>query len=305
MALADPTVRSQELGEQLSALRAAAGCSLTTAGQRIDASASKICRIENGHTTATPEDVAALLVVYGVTGPHRSELLNLAREAEKRGWWQRYQPEQPAYGRTLLTQESKASSIVTFDTILIPGLLQTSEYTRALMQDCGSVPEEELARHINFRKERQSLLTRRDAPYFVAVIYEPALHSPFGGQGVLQQQLTHLLHMGRRANISVLVVPNDGRVHAGIDGPFMLIRKTGRQSVAFTENMTSCLFIEEPAEVAQYASAIQQLSDQAWDEEQSAKLIANLAQTDERNELRDGQDLDPQQLQQRHEVHLR
>ena len=297
MALADPTVRSQELGDELRTLRERAGCTLTSAGQRIDASASKICRIENGHITATPEDVAALLVVYNVTGPHRRELLDLAREAEKRGWWPPHTPDQPAYGRTLLSQESKASSITTFNTILIPGLLQTSEYTRALMEGCDSVPDDELRRRINFRRERQSLLTRRDAPYLLAIIYEPALHSPFGGQEVLQRQLVQLLHMGRRPNISVLVLPNDGRVHAGLDGPFMLIRKTGRQSVAFTENMTSCLFIEEPAEVEQYTSAVQSLSDHALDQQQSREHIATLAHTDDETDSH-GQSLAPQRLQQ-------
>lgn len=83
MALAEPTVRGQELGEQLRALREAAGCSLTFTGHRIDASASKICRIESGRVTATAEDVAALLTVYGTTGPRRRALLDLAREAEK------------------------------------------------------------------------------------------------------------------------------------------------------------------------------------------------------------------------------
>jgi transcriptional regulator with XRE-family HTH domain len=112
MALAVPTVRRQKLGEELRALREAAGWSLTTAGQRIDASVSKICPIESGQTTTNPEDVAALLAVYGVTGPQRRELLELAREAKKRGWWQRHLLDYRTCRNTLFHQEARASTII-------------------------------------------------------------------------------------------------------------------------------------------------------------------------------------------------
>lgn len=173
------------------------------------------------------------------------------------------------------------------------------------MQRCGSLSTDAVEHRVNFRKERQTLLTRRNAPHFVAIIDELALHRRLGGKAVFQRQLAHLIHAGQRVNVSVLVVPNEGLSHAGVDSPFVLIRKTARDTVAFAEGLASCLFIEEPDEVAQYASAVQRLSDQALDEQQSAKLIACLAQTNEGNELSDGQDLDPQQLQQWQRLHLR
>ena len=281
MALADPTVRSQELGDELRKLREQAGHSLTSAGQRIDASASKVCRIENGHITAAPEDVAALLVVYNVTGPHRRELLDLAREAEKRGWWQRFAFEHQRVRRTIFNQECQASTIINFEATVIPGLLQTREYMRAAIGSGGLVDEVEIERRIDFRKERQALLTRRNPPHLLAIIDEFALHRKLGGRDAFQRQLVHLVHSSARDNITILVVPNDGHAHPGITGGFLLLRKAGRAALACTENIASCLYFEEQVEVEQYTSAVQRLSEHALDQQQSIELIATLAHTND------------------------
>lgn len=126
----DPTVRSQEIGDELRTSRVGVNCSLRDAGRHIDASASKLSRIETGNIGAATEDVAALLVVYGVTGPKRRELLDLAREAERRGWWQRDHFDMDRHQRTLVSLEAKADTITDYASTVIPGLLQTGEHTR-------------------------------------------------------------------------------------------------------------------------------------------------------------------------------
>lgn len=133
----NPTVRGQELGEQLRALREQCGLNLHDAAEHLDASASKLSRIETGRCSPPVEDIGALLAIYGVRGDQRRDLLALAREAERRGWWQRDRPTFPERQRTLISLESRAEQIVTFDTVVVPGLLQTCEYTRALMEDSG------------------------------------------------------------------------------------------------------------------------------------------------------------------------
>lgn len=283
MALADPTVRGQELGEELRALRETSGWSLTTAGQRIDASASKICRIESGRVTATPEDVAALLAVYGVTGPQRRELLELAREAEKRGWWQRHLLDYQTCRNTLFNQEAKASTIVNFELAVIPGLLQTPGYTRALTRDFEKgASDEEVEARVNFRQQRQARLSQPNPPNFLALIDEMALRRAVGGPEVFQHQLLHLLHAGEHPNITILVVPNDGDVHPGIDGGFIMLRKGGQSSLVYVDNLVSCHYFEEQVEVDEYASAIQRLSDRALDQRESMELIATLANPDDK-----------------------
>ena len=281
MPLADPTVRRQELGEELRALREASGWSLTTAGQRIDASASKVCRIESGQVTASPEDVAALLAVYGVTGPQRRELLELAREAEKRGWWQRHLLDYQTCRNTLFHQEAKASTIVNFELALIPGMLQTRAYTRSLMHDGGHLSEDEVEYRVSVRQERQGLLVAPNPPDFLGLVDELALRRPLGGQEVFQHQLVHLLRATEHPNITLRVIPNDGRSHPGLGGGFLLLRKDGCASVACTDDLVSSHYFEERIEVDEYASAIQRLSDRSYDQQQSRELIATLANADD------------------------
>lgn len=273
----DPTVRSQELGDELRTLRVGANCSLREAGRHIDASASKLSRIETGNSGADSEDIAALLVVYGVTGPKRRELLDLAREVERRGWWQRDRPDFPARQRTLVTLESRADRIVNFETVVVPGLLQTAEYTRAIMTGTGTISSSEAESRVELRARRRSLLRKRNPPELVSIIDEPVLHRAVGGDDVLGQQLWHLLHTAAIPQVSLRIVPRSAPTHAGLDGSFSLIYQ-GDSSVVFLENLTSSLFLEERAEIDAYEDAVKHLSNIALSEQQSLELIANLAQ---------------------------
>lgn len=276
--MTEPTVRSQELGDELRTLRVGANCSLREAGRHIDASASKLSRIETGNIGAGTEDVAALLVVYGVTGPKRRELLDLAREAERRGWWQRDRPDFPERQRTLVTLESRADRIVNFETVVVPGLLQTTEYTRAVIADGGDVPSTEVDPRVETRSRRSAVLYGRNPPQLLAIIDEPVLHRPVGGCNVLNRQLWHLLHAAARPNISVRVVPRSVPTHAGLEGAFSLISRSGLVPVVFVENLTSSLFLEERAEVDMYESALARLSETALSEQQSLELIASMTE---------------------------
>lgn len=189
--MSNPTVRGQELGEELRLLRESAGLTLTDAAGRIDASASKLSRIESGLCGALTEDVAALLAVYQVTGTKRRELLTLARESAQRGWWQRNQPDFPQRLRTLISLESKADSIVNFEGMVMPGLLQTGEYARAIMTECGYVPENEVEDRMVTRLRRHSVLLRRHPPHLHALIDELVLHRLVGGRDILRRQMEH------------------------------------------------------------------------------------------------------------------
>ncbi len=278
----DPTVRSQELGEELRCLRVAAHRSLRDAGRHIDASASKLSRIETGNIGADSEDVAALLVVYGVTGPKRRELLDLAREAERRGWWQRDRPDFPERQRTLVTLESRADRIVNFEPLVVPGLLQTTDYARAIITGRSNVPRNEVDSRIETRARRSSVLYARNPPELRAIIDEPVLHRQIGERNTFCQQLWHLLHAAARPNISVHVVPRSAPTHAGLEGAFSLISQAQRSPVVFVENLTSSLFLEESAEIDAYKSAVKRLSDVALSEQQSLELIADLTQDHEK-----------------------
>lgn len=110
------TVRAEELGDELRRLREAAGLSLERAGELIDASATKMSRIENGLREGSTEDVAALLAIYGCVGPRRTSLLSVANEVDRRGWWQRKLPFEERIG-TLVNLEQKSDLIVNYECV--------------------------------------------------------------------------------------------------------------------------------------------------------------------------------------------
>ncbi|CAM02937.1 helix-turn-helix protein [Saccharopolyspora erythraea NRRL 2338] len=272
----DPTVRGQELGEELRGLREASGLSLADVAKRIDASASKLSRLETGRRAIAVEDVAALLAIYGVNGTQRRELLALAREAQRRGWWQRDRPGFAERQRTLVSLEAKADRIVNFEGMVIPGLLQTGEYTRALLAARGELGDEEIERRMVVRLRRHAVLRGEFAPRLLAVVDELALHRIVGGRDVLRRQLEHLVESTLRPNISVRVVPNIGTPAASAKA-FQILERAGAPTVVFLENLGSSLFLEERHEIEMYGSLLRGLLAVALDEPESVKFIAELA----------------------------
>lgn len=270
------TVRAEELGDDLRRLREQTGLSLERAGELIDASATKMSRIENGLREGSPEDVAALLAIYGCVGPRRAELLALAHEFERRGWWQRNKPDFAERVRTLINLENKADLIVNFEGMNIPGLLQTGEYTRALLQECQLVPHDEIENRMVIRMQRHTVLCRPKPPRLLALIDEMVLHRMVGGPDVMRRQLDYLVEAADAWNIALRVIPNSG-AHAGVNGAFLLFKRATGHKAVFLENLTSVLILEEEHEIDRYEKAIRLLSKRALGGEESVQLITELA----------------------------
>jgi transcriptional regulator with XRE-family HTH domain len=276
MASFEPTVRRQQLGQELRALRKKAGYTLDDAAKVINVSPSLLSRFETGHRAISPVDVSALLGAYGADPTKRDELLALAAESGEIGWWQR--PMSYVQQRnSLLMLESKADSITSFDLALIPGLLQTGEYTQALIAARGALPEGESEDTLVSRMCRQSILLRRDPPQLVAIIDELALHRLVGGRDVLRRQLEHLVEESNRPNVSLRVVPNDGQAHSCTDSSFLMIRRPGLCPVVVVETLTAGLFVEDRIEVNTYEATVQELLGRALGAEESVSLVVDLA----------------------------
>jgi transcriptional regulator with XRE-family HTH domain len=277
MKYSEPTIRRQELGEQLRTLRENADLTLAHCAKRLCISPSMLSRIETGKRTPTSEDVSGLLALYELNAKTRKELLHLAREAGERGWWQRDKPSLTERQRTLISLESKASMIVNFEPLVIPGLLQTGEYTRAIMTESGLLSEKEVEDGMVTRLRRHSVLVRRDQPKLLAIINELALHQLVGGVDVMRRQLEQMVEWSDRPNISIRVLPNaEGHAAAGVSagGPFAVLYQPDHPTVVFLENLTSSLFVEEPNDVDVYRQALRNLVSRALDERQSVDLIA-------------------------------
>jgi transcriptional regulator with XRE-family HTH domain len=273
----EPTIRSRELGDGLRQAMKRAGLTGKQAAQRLDVSPSMVSMLLSGKRGASEVDIAAFLGACQVNGPERDRLLALCREQDTPGWYQQHGSRLPKQLVTLIDHEDKAVAISDFQPIMVPGLLQTGEYARALIRETGNVPPGEVDDRVAARLGRQRLFSRERPARFTFYLHEFALRLPVGGPEVMAEQLGHLLRMSRRSYLTLRVVPAARGGHAGIAGPFKLMEFAEFKPVAYLESETSCLFLERPEEIAAYQRILGVLAETALGEGQSTKLIAALA----------------------------
>lgn len=277
-----PTVRRRRLGNELRKLREKADRSLVDAAAVLECSRSKISRIELGYLGISARDVRDLLDDYGVTDEAvRSYLTALARDGSKRGWWDKYgQIIPPAYAN-YLDLESDSNYVRTFQSILIPGLLQTEAYSRAVIgANPALVREEVVDTLMKVRVERQTILTRDAGPVrFWSIIGEAALRTPIGGPEVMRAQLDHLAETVQRPNITLQVLPYKVGAHAGLSGPFVIFgfNVPNDTGVVFLENLSSSLYLETKDEVDGYTLVFDALRSSALNPADSLDYIDSIA----------------------------
>lgn len=269
-----PTVGRRRLGFELRRLRERAGVTIDTVADRLECSSSKISRIETGHIGASPRDVRDMLVIYGIAGDDAEELVQVARDARQKGWWQ-------AYG-TVLTGayvglEAAAARIRTYEAQLVPGLLQIPDYASAVMRAARpDITIELLNRRLEVRNIRQSLLTQEDPLDFWVVLDEAAFHRAVGSGSVMRNQLTSLVEQAQKPNITIQVLPFSVGAHAGMDGTFAILQydEAVDPDVVFAENAAGGLFLEKDYERERYAEIFERLRDAALPPDRSVDLIA-------------------------------
>ncbi|QSB15165.1 helix-turn-helix domain-containing protein [Natronosporangium hydrolyticum] len=255
------------LGAQLRRLREGSGVTRAAAGWEIRGSESKISRMELGRVSFKERDVADLLTLYGVTDEEqRNVLLQLVKEANRPGWWHRYNDLLPDWYQPYLGLEAAASRIRTYEVQFVPGLLQTADYARAVIQiGYGHAPRDEVERRVGLRMERKRILARHDPPHLWAVVDEAALRRPIGGAGVMRDQLLELIEVTKRPNIRLQVVPFRAGGHAAAGGAFSVLRFPERElpDIIYLEQLTSALYLDKRDDVEQYVAAMERLCIEA------------------------------------------
>ena len=203
-----PTVRRRRLALELRRLRDVAGIKAADVAEALCCSPGKISQMETGRVSITVPDAKAMLELYGVDGARRDALLELARAARQRGWWQPYaEIMQPWYQR-LVGLETESSVRRVYQADCVPDILQTEEYLRALRdKDFEPRSATELDQLVALHLSRQALLAGEDAPRFWFVLDEAVLRRQVGSREVMSGQLNRLLELGRRENVAVRVLP--------------------------------------------------------------------------------------------------
>ncbi|MEU8968044.1 helix-turn-helix transcriptional regulator [Streptomyces monashensis] len=278
-----PAVRRRKLGAELRMLRTGAGLTSGDAARLVGWHQSKVSRIETGASGVKPADVRSLLDAYGVRDGHLRELLLMLAGSDGAGdrhrWWHAYRGVLPPTYRDFISLESQASAMRTLETTVVPGLLQTPEYARAVTR--AAVPdldEERLDTLVEVRLARQDVL-RSDPPLeLCAVLDEAVLRREVGGPGVMTRQLERLMEAARLPQVRLQVLPFGAGAHVGLTGPFVIFSfpSTSDLDVVVLDQLTSSLYLERKEDLKAYSEAFDTLRIHALSPEDSLDYIAGI-----------------------------
>jgi hypothetical protein len=257
------------------------------AAARLEWSEAKIWRIETGQTSLRSLDVEAMCRIYGAPGDLTEGLMGLAKETKARGWWHAYGDAIPEYFDVYVGLEEAASHIASYESELVPGLLQTEDYARAVIR-AGEpgVDDAEIEQRVDVRMARQALLTRvTNPPGLQVVLNEAILHRPIGGDKVMARQLERLIEAGALPTVSLRVMPFGAGLHHGVmSGPFVILRfplngngQDTEPPTVYVDGFTGALYLEKPREVNRYDTAFTDIWVSALDEKGSQELIFHMA----------------------------
>jgi transcriptional regulator with XRE-family HTH domain len=274
-----PTVRRRRLALELRRLREAARLTCEEVADHLECSASKISRVETGRVSVSPRDVRDMLELYGVPPQQRESLVQLARDSRQKGWWHAYSDTMQPQFVTYVGLESAASEIRIYEVSLIPELLQTEDYARAVIRSgMMNSPPEDVERRVALRMARQPAITRDDPPKVWAVLDEAALRRRVGGAGLMRLQLEHLLAQAALPNVAVQVIPFGGGAHPAMGRPFIVLVFPERvdTDVVYLEDLTSALYLEDVADVDRYNVFFNHLRASALSFDDSSALVASV-----------------------------
>jgi len=275
-----PTVLRMILGRQLQALREKAGLTFQQAANAIYSSEWTIRRMERAEGGLKPLTLKSLLVAYGVTDVREIDaFLALARDASRPGWWHSYGDALPDWFKVAIGLEESASVIRAYEPQVVPGLLQTEAYVRAIT--AASFPsenQEDSERKVALRLARQDLLKRPAPPEYRVVLEETVLRRPIGGAGVMRGQLQHLIDMAAQPSITIQVLPFTAGWHPAMYGMFWIYRfpDDTMPDVVYSESLTSAYYLNKPDETTQYTDALDRMTAQAATPDQTITMLRNI-----------------------------
>ena len=291
--MASPFVRRRRLAAELRTLREAKGMTADQLARRINQSRMKISRLENAHGRPDLADLMKILDILEVTGDKWQEIIRIARDAAEKGWWDSFGDAMGARQRLYADIESGATTIREYHQTAMPGVLQTPEFTWALVQltraeaTIDYVPE----RMAEARLQRQRQILRAGGPAYEIILDEIVIRRIGVPPDVLIAQLRHLADAARaEPNITLRLLPVDARITGGLlpKSPFFLYTFADAEDppMAVVDTVTTDLVHTEPSEVLWYTRRYDHLRQACLSPDDSIALLAEMA-----DNLLSGQDL--------------
>ncbi|MFF9768809.1 helix-turn-helix domain-containing protein [Streptomyces sp. NPDC014636] len=278
-----PAVRRRKLGAELRTLRTGAGLTSGEAARLVGWHQSKVSRIETGASGVKPADLRLLLDAYGVRDRHLRELLLMLSGSDDTGgrhrWWHAYRGVLPPTYRDFISLESQASAMRTLETTVVPGLLQTPEYARAVTRAAvKDLDEDRLDTLVEVRLARQDVLRSNPPLVLSAVLDEAVLRREVGGPGVMARQLERLMEAARLPQVRLQVLPFAAGAHVGLTGPFVIFSfpSTSDLDVVVVDQLTSSLYLERKEDLMAYSEAFSTLQFHALSPQESLDYIAGI-----------------------------
>nr|BFE72918.1 helix-turn-helix transcriptional regulator [Actinoplanes digitatis] len=214
--------------------------------------------MELGRVPFKERDIEDLLTLYGVDDAERAALMTLTRRANAAPWWQQFGEVVPPWYLSYLGLEEAATLIRAYETQVVPALLQTEGYARALIARSCAAPSE-VGRRVEVRRGRQQVLDRPDPPQFWAVLDEAVLRRPVGGCEVMREQIEALIEAAARPNIRLQVAPFRAGTPSAPGFPFAILRFSEPElpDVVYVERLTGATYLDKPGDVDHYALAME------------------------------------------------
>ncbi|MGQ0841877.1 helix-turn-helix domain-containing protein [Actinokineospora sp.] len=285
------TPKARALGAALRQAREEKHLVLREVAAAISRDIGVLSRWETGDRTPKPEQVAQILTKLDIDGDRYDEIMTLAYGTNESQWVATTLPEQRQQMAAYVDWEQKASRIVEIAPLLIPGLLQTSEYIQAIMTAAG-VPSGEIASRVTSRIGRREVINRKNPADLLVLLGRAALNQDIGGKVATIEQLQHLLEMAARPNVELRVVPEHCGWHPGLEGEFVLIESSratamqnavmakrtpaSKSSIVFVGTRRSVLMLHEDGDVDAYKRAIDKIQKVSLRPDASVNVIAEL-----------------------------
>ncbi|MFJ6018631.1 helix-turn-helix domain-containing protein [Nocardiopsis alba] len=273
-----PTLRRRRLSAELKRARSETKLTSTQAAKALGWAAGKLSQVENAETQKVKaDDLDKMMDLYKIHDPARREALHeLAKDAKVRGWWSKYRE---VFGPESLPDfEAEASTIRTFESSVIPGLLQTPDYARAVFQGGRYTGAEEIERRTQARMARREILTRFSPTRLRIVLDEAALHRTIGSSEIMAEQMRYLLYMAELPNVDLQVLPFSVGAHNALIAPFSILEfpEPLDLPLVFIETATGGLFLEEAEEVEQHSVTFSDSQGSAMSTARSARFITDI-----------------------------
>ncbi|MFB7650707.1 MULTISPECIES: helix-turn-helix domain-containing protein [unclassified Streptomyces] len=275
---AAPTVGQVVLGRRLQELRETAGLRREEAAKVLRVAPATVRRMEMAEVSLKIPYVQILLTTYGVASDEVAAFVTLAEEANQPGWWQRYHDVLPDWFSMYVSLEGAARIVRSYEPHFVPGLLQTEDYARSVLEagTIGNAGGDAVERHVSLRMERQRLLERADPPHLWVVMDETVLRRPVSVHGrVMREQLDKLLEFASRDRVTLQVAEFEDGPHPGTYAPFTLFRFAEPElpDMVFTEYLTGALYLDSRPEVSAHLEVLDHMTARAASTQRTEKVL--------------------------------